>query len=302
MSFQPQLRSRARCANTIFAASSAKRCHRRRLRHRPGLRLDRRRRAAARVAVGRDGRLLLAGTGDEPDRRADGERHRRALASAAGPTPMLYFAAFTEPTDGGVMVTGSHNPSNYNGFKMMLGKKPFFGQDILDLGAARPPATWCRKPKAASPRKDVSEAYIARLMQDWDGERKLKIVWDNGNGAAGEVLAKLLQKLPGEHTRAERQDRRQLPGPPPGPDRAEKPRAADRRREKAARRYRRGVRWRRRPHRPRRQLRAYPVRRPVPDPDGARRAEVPARVPPSSPTSRPARCCSTRSTRPAGRR
>ena len=50
-------------------------------------------------------------------------------------------------------------------------------------------------------KKDVSEAYIARLLQDWDGgDRQLKIVWDNGNGAAGEVLEKLVKALPGEHT------------------------------------------------------------------------------------------------------
>ncbi len=47
--------------------------------------------------------------------------------------------------------------------------------------------------------KDISEAYIARLLQDWDGERKLNVVWDNGNGAAGDVLAKLVEKLPGRH-------------------------------------------------------------------------------------------------------
>jgi phosphomannomutase len=49
-------------------------------------------------------------------------------------------------------------------------------------------------------QKDVSAAYVARLLQDWDGERKLNIVWDNGNGAAGDVLGKLLEKLPGKHT------------------------------------------------------------------------------------------------------
>ena len=51
-----------------------------------------------------------------------------------GPTPMLYYAATTLKTDGAVMVTGSHNPPDYNGFKMMLGRKPFFGEQLRKLG------------------------------------------------------------------------------------------------------------------------------------------------------------------------
>jgi phosphomannomutase len=87
-----------------------------------------------RVAVGYDGRLssptleksLVAGL------MASG---MEAVRIGLGPTPMLYFAATTLPADGAVMVTGSHNPSDYNGFKMMLGKKPFFGAAIRELGA-----------------------------------------------------------------------------------------------------------------------------------------------------------------------
>ena len=56
------------------------------------------------------------------------------LRIGRGPTPMLYYAAATRQTGGAVMVTGSHNPPNYNGFKMMLGGKPFFGAQILALG------------------------------------------------------------------------------------------------------------------------------------------------------------------------
>jgi phosphomannomutase len=153
-----------------------------------------------RVAVGRDGRLsspaleaqLIAGL------VASG---MEVISIGLGPTPMLYFAAFTENTDGAVMVTGSHNPSNYNGFKMMLGKKPFFGAAILDLGARAAAGEVVPEATGSITRKDVSEAYVARLLQDWDGgDKKLKIVWDNGNGAAGEVLEKLVARLPGEHT------------------------------------------------------------------------------------------------------
>ncbi len=150
------------------------------------------------VAVGRDGRLHSP--------RLEAALIKGLIASGAeviavgeGPTPMLYFAAFTTPTDGAVMVTGSHNPSNYNGFKMMLRKKPFFGQDILTLGVRAAAGEVVPETKGSVVQRDVSEAYVARLMQDWDGAKDLNIVWDNGNGAAGDVLAKLVQKLPGKH-------------------------------------------------------------------------------------------------------
>jgi phosphomannomutase len=151
------------------------------------------------VAVGRDGRLSsprleasliqgLVASGME------------VLSVGQGPTPMLYFAAFTEGTDGAVMVTGSHNPANYNGFKMMLGKKPFFGKDIIGLGQRAAEGKVVPEAAGSVTETDVSNAYVARLLQDWDGTRKLNIVWDNGNGAAGDVLGKLLEKLPGKHT------------------------------------------------------------------------------------------------------
>ncbi|OYY04417.1 MAG: phosphomannomutase [Acidocella sp. 35-58-6] len=152
------------------------------------------------VAVGYDGRLsspaleakLIEGlTASGMD----------VITVGRGPTPMLYFAAFTEHTDGAVMVTGSHNPSNYNGFKMMLGKKPFFGQDILTLGKLAAAGDVVPATTGTVTKKDVHEAYITRLMQDWDGgTKKLKIIWDNGNGAAGDVLKQLIKKLPGDHT------------------------------------------------------------------------------------------------------
>ncbi len=151
-----------------------------------------------RIAVGRDGRL------SSPALEAALIRGLMAsgagvIAVGEGPTPMLYYAAFTLPTDGAVMVTGSHNPANYNGFKMMLGKKPFFGQDILRLGARAAAGQVVAPATGSLEHRDVSEAYVSRLMQDWDGDKKLNIVWDNGNGAAGDVLAKLLKKLPGKH-------------------------------------------------------------------------------------------------------
>ncbi len=152
------------------------------------------------VAVGYDGRLSspeMAGALTDGLKASGME----VLCVGRGPTPLLYFAATTLATDGAVMVTGSHNPPDYNGFKMMLGKKAFFGENIQTLGALA--AAGDVVPEAAGTDRpiDVTDHYVSRLMQDWDGgDRKLKIVWDNANGAAGEVLTRLLRVLPGEHT------------------------------------------------------------------------------------------------------
>ena len=153
-----------------------------------------------RVAVGYDGRLsspelepeLVAGL------KASG---MEVLRVGRGPTPMLYYAATTLQTDGAVMVTGSHNPPDYNGFKMMLGRKPFFGAQILDIGTMAEAGDVVAEGAGTDRAVDVSADYVARLIADWDGgDRILDVVWDNGNGAAGEMLERLVASLPGKHT------------------------------------------------------------------------------------------------------
>ncbi len=152
------------------------------------------------VAVGYDGRLsspeLAASLVD--GLKASG---MEVLRVGRGPTPMLYFAATTLGTDGAVMVTGSHNPPDYNGFKMMLGKRAFFGADIQALGQMAAAGDVVEEASGSDRAVDVANDYVARLVQDWDGgDRKLRVVWDNANGAAGEVLTRLLKVLPGHHT------------------------------------------------------------------------------------------------------
>ena len=159
-----------------------------------------RRAGGSRVAVGYDGRL------SSPDLAAalvDGLKASglHVLRVGRGPTPMLYYAATTLGTDGAVMVTGSHNPPDYNGFKMMLGKRAFFGPEIQTLGSLAAAGDVVDEARGTDEAIDVSDAYVERLVQDWDGgDRKLRVVWDNANGAAGEVLQKLLRKLPGHHS------------------------------------------------------------------------------------------------------
>ena len=152
------------------------------------------------VAVGYDGRL------SSPALEAalvDGlvAAGMAAVRIGCGPTPMLYYAATTLPADGAVMVTGSHNPPNYNGFKMMRGKKPFFGADIKMLGARAAAGDVVAGTKGSARSIAIAEEYVARVAADWDGgTRALRVVWDSGNGAAGEVLKRLVTRLPGTHT------------------------------------------------------------------------------------------------------
>jgi len=152
-----------------------------------------------RVAVGYDGRL----TSPELEQalvnglKASG---MQVLRIGRGPTPMLYYTATKLETDGAIMVTGSHNPPDYNGFKMMLGRKPFFGTQIRDIGELAASGAVVPEQPGSDRMVEIAADYVARLLADWDGgERKLKVVWDNGNGAAGDVLQLLVAGLPGEH-------------------------------------------------------------------------------------------------------
>jgi phosphomannomutase len=157
------------------------------------------RRGGRSVAVGYDGRLsspgleasLVAGL------KACG---LEVVRIGCGPTPMLYYAARTLPTDGGIMVTGSHNPPDHNGFKMVLANKPFFGKDIQEIGRMAAAGEVVPEAAGSERRLDISGPYIERLAEDWDGgNRHLTVVWDPGNGSGAEIVTRLVAKLPGEH-------------------------------------------------------------------------------------------------------
>lgn len=126
------------------------------------------------------------------------------LDISLGPTPMLYFAVYHLAADAGIMITGSHNPPDYNGFKMMLaphlpGGGPVYGAAIQQLGRLAAIGDFTSGAGAAS-QHDVRDAYVARLLQDYTPGRELNVVWDNGNGAGGEILRRLTKQLPGRHT------------------------------------------------------------------------------------------------------
>ena len=115
-----------------------------------------------------------------------------------GPTPMLSFAIQHLPTDGGVMVTGSHNPPDYNGFKMTLQGAPFFGADIQALAELAKMGGFASTEGVAD-EVDLRDAYVARLAEEFQPTRMASIAWDPGNGAAGEILNKLCASIPGHH-------------------------------------------------------------------------------------------------------
>jgi phosphomannomutase len=149
------------------------------------------------VAVGYDGRLsspvleaaLVKGLT---------ESGVDVVRTGMGPTPMLYYAeSVLDGVDGGIQITGSHNPADYNGFKMVQAHGPFYGEDIQRLGRMAAAGDWESGHGLVS-EHDIEDAYVARLARDYPG-RAFRIGWDAGNGAAGRVIEKLTRLLPGEH-------------------------------------------------------------------------------------------------------
>lgn len=148
------------------------------------------------VSVGRDGRE------SSPSLEAalvDGlsSTGLKVLKVGLGPTPMVYYSVFELNTDGCVMVTGSHNPPNYNGFKMMLGQSAIYGDDIYQMGDM---ATTGDIETGDGSVEDVElfDRYVARLLKDFDGN-PVNVAWDPGNGAAGEVTKAVVDQLIGHH-------------------------------------------------------------------------------------------------------
>ncbi len=155
-----------------------------------------RRRGGSVVALGYDGRLSspmlesavaagLAASGID------------VLRVGIGPTPMLYYAEAVLDVDGGIQITGSHNPADHNGFKLVLAHEAFFGPDITQLGAMAAAGDW-EEGSGSCSTIDIIDSYVARLMKGFDGTA-WRIGWDAGNGAAGPVVDKLVKLLPGEH-------------------------------------------------------------------------------------------------------
>ena len=151
---------------------------------------------ARRIVVGRDGRTHSPQL-EAALVRGLTEGGLDIVRIGVGPSPMLYFAAATLGVDGGIQVTGSHNPPEYNGFKMLLNGRSLFGTEIQALGRRAAEGDWTEGGGNIE-EADVSAAYVDRLVQDFAGQG-YKVGWDAGNGAAGVVLERLISRLPGVH-------------------------------------------------------------------------------------------------------
>jgi phosphomannomutase / phosphoglucomutase len=119
-----------------------------------------------------------------------------------GPTPSLYFAVHHLGADGGIMVTGSHNPGDENGFKMMRGKASFFGADIQTMRARIQASDFGDSPNSGTHETlALHDAYLTALTKDIQlGPHAVPVVLDAGNGAGGPLglAAHALLKIPTE--------------------------------------------------------------------------------------------------------
>jgi phosphomannomutase len=152
--------------------------------------------SAARIAVGRDGRTHSAMLQSALVRGLI-EGGIDVMQIGMGPSPMLYFATFYLDVDGGIQVTGSHNPADYNGFKLLLKGRSVFGQEIQGIGERSALGDWSDGSGGVE-EVDIREAYVDRLLEDFSG-KAYRIGWDAGNGAAGPILDMLVERLPGQH-------------------------------------------------------------------------------------------------------
>ena len=151
---------------------------------------------ARRIAVGRDGRTH-SGMLEAALIRGLTESGIDVLLIGQGPSPMLYFATYYLDVDGGIQVTGSHNPADYNGFKLLLKGRSVFGQEIQAIGRRASSGDWLAGSGAVE-EVDIREAYVDRLLEGFSG-KPYRIGWDAGNGAAGPILDMLVERLPGQH-------------------------------------------------------------------------------------------------------
>ena len=147
------------------------------------------------IVVGRDGRLSspqMAAALIEGLRQAG----REVIDIGEAPTPVVYFGAYQLRTGSCVSVTGSHNPPDYNGFKIVIEGETLSGDAILNLyeRIAENRLHLAKTPGLVS-RRDIADDYIQRIAGDIQIERKLRVVVDCGSGIAGAIAPRLLEAI-----------------------------------------------------------------------------------------------------------
>jgi phosphomannomutase/phosphoglucomutase len=110
------------------------------------------------------------------------------------PTPMLYFAVHKENMDGGIVVTASHNPPEYNGFKMVLDKKSLYGAQIQQIADSMEIGVFSKK-KGSIEQRNILSDYISFIADSFNFKKKFRIGVDTGNGTLGPVLIQILEKF-----------------------------------------------------------------------------------------------------------
>ena len=111
-------------------------------------------------------------------------------------SPVLYFASIRLRAEAAIMITGSHNPSNYNGFKILTKEGSYFGKELLSLMKSKTMPIM----HGNIHYFDISNSYISNLVNAISFKKNnLKIVWDPGNGSTGDIIKKLIKHIPGEH-------------------------------------------------------------------------------------------------------
>jgi len=148
------------------------------------------------VAVGRDGRLSGPGLAAALIRGLK-STGLDVVDIGMVTTPMLYYVAATRGRFGcnsGIMVTGSHNPKDYNGFKMVMAGRAIYGDDIQKLRARIETETYTAK-RGRSAKLDIVPEYTARIVGDVKLARPMKIVVDSGNGIPGATAPAILRAL-----------------------------------------------------------------------------------------------------------
>ena len=152
-------------------------------------------RGLRRIGVGRDCRLssprlheaLCAGLI---------ETGTQVVDIGIGPTPLLYFAVHHLDLDGGIQITGSHNPPDENGFKMMLGKGSLYGDDIVELRETMEDESFRRSPGGSLEAIDPTPAYVTKAKDDIElGRRDIRFAVDAGNGAGGPLAIETMEAL-----------------------------------------------------------------------------------------------------------
>lgn len=154
---------------------------------------------SGKIAISRDGRLsspsmhesLIKGLNDSG---------KDIIDIGLMPTPALYYATHTLDCSAGIMITGSHNPGDQNGFKMVMHKSSFYGDDIKKLAEIAFKGEYSSG-EGGIEEVDISSKYIDEMLEknNLGSLSDLKVAWDPGNGATGQIVEKLTRKLNGQH-------------------------------------------------------------------------------------------------------